>query len=245
MNALRGFVGLGSDDGGAAAAPPPAAALAPAPSTSSVSSFFGAATGTTPAPAPAPAASTSFFGGGGGAAASSSSVSGGAKAPTLASVQAAVTGQDPEEAAWEARCALTRTQRMYGFGSCLALGCLISFLSTFSIAKPVSFALLYSLGNIVAFCSTGFLVGPKRQCKMACDASRRISTCIFLSSMLATLLTALLYHGSGVTVLCIFLILIQFLALVWYTASYIPFAQAMIVSTCKACAGRVTGGGGG
>jgi len=40
-------------------------------------------------------------------------------------------------------------------------------------------------------------------------------------------------------VLCILLIVVQFCALVWYTASYVPFGRALIVSTCKACTGRL------
>ena len=167
---------------------------------------------------------------------------------TLASVQAAVTGQDPEDAAWEAKCALSRTQRMYGFGICLALGCLISVIGTSKLGNPVAFALLYSLGNVVSFASTGFLVGPRKQCRMACDASRRCASCFFISSMIATILTAVLYRGAGATVLCILLICVQFCSLVWYTASYVPFGRALIASTCKACVGRLGGaaaGGGG
>ena len=149
----------------------------------------------------------------------------------------------------------------------------------------MAFALLYSLGNLVSFASTGFLVGPRKQCRMACDASRRCSTFLFMSSMrvrarkrtlgtaararapaggarlpptarartlapprprrLATILTATLYTGAGATVLCILLIVVQFCALVWYTASYIPFGHAFIVSTCKACAGRLGASGAG
>ena len=162
MKQFGGFLGL-NEDGGAAPAPVPApaaagasffggggsaaaASAAPAPSASGLSSYF-AAPAAAAAPVPPAAASTaaapsSFFSSFGAAPPLSSSAaaaaSGSAKAPSLASVQAAVTGQDPEDAAWEARCALTRTQRMYGFGLCLALGCLVSTISTFKIGNPVS-----------------------------------------------------------------------------------------------------------
>jgi len=226
---FSGFKSLGEP----AAAPAPAPAPAPA---ASGFNFFGAAA---PAPAPAPApAAASWFG-----AAAPAPASGSAKAPTVASITSAVTGVDPEQAAWEAQCSLTRSQRMMGFGVCFGLGMLISFLSTFSILKPVSFALLYSLGNIVAFMSSGFLVGPRAQCRMACDKSRAVATTLFLSSMFATLLTALLMkpEGSGKVALVILLIIVQFCSLVWYSASYIPFAQNIICSTCKAALGRATG----
>jgi len=138
-------------------------------------------------------------------------------------------------------CGLTKQQRMIGFASCFGIGMLISLLSTMNIAKPTSFALLYSLGNMVSFLSTGFLVGPKRQCKYACERKRIIATLIFLVSMICTLLVALLYKGSGSIALCIFLIIIQFCALVWYTASYIPFAQQAISGFMKSCFGRAAG----
>jgi len=223
------------------------AAAAPSSSSSSFSSFFSTPS-QTPAPAPQPtnsAATTStfgnYFGNSSTSQASSASTTGSAKAPTLTSITAAVTGQSPEQAAWEAQCSLTRTQRMYGFGICFTIGCIISLGSTFRVFNPTQFALMYSLGNLVSFAATGFLVGPIAQCKMACDKSRALATTIFLTSMIATLLTALLYKGGGLAALCILLIIIQFSALVWYTASYIPMGQAMICSCVKGVMGRVAG----
>ena len=223
------------------------AAAAPSSSSSAFSSFFSTPS-QTPAPAPQPtnsAATTStfgnFFGNSSTSQASSASTTGSAKAPTLTSITAAVTGQSPEQAAWEAQCSLSRTQRMYGFGICFTIGCIISLGSTFRVFNPTQFALMYSLGNLVSFAATGFLVGPIAQCKMACDKSRALATTIFLTSMIATLLTALLYKGGGLAALCILLIIIQFSALVWYTASYIPMGQAMICSCVKGVMGRVAG----
>ena len=40
-----------------------------------------------------------------------------------------------------------------------------------------NFAALYVLGNIIALCSTGFLVGPKNQCKKMFDKTRRYVPC--------------------------------------------------------------------
>lgn len=93
---------------------------------------------------------------------------------------------------------------------------LISMLATLQITKPLSFSLLYSLGNIVSFLSTGFLIGPKRQCKSACESKRAAATVIFLASIVATIVAAV-YVKS--VILCIFLIIVQFCALVWYTCA--------------------------
>jgi len=244
----KGFAPLdGASSSATSSSSTTAAAAAPSSSSSSFSSFFSTPS-QTPAPAPQPtnsAATTStfgnFFGNSSTSQASSASTTGSAKAPTLTSITAAVTGQSPEQAAWEAQCSLTRTQRMYGFGICFTIGCIISLGSTFRVFNPTQFALMYSLGNLVSFAATGFLVGPIAQCKMACDKSRALATTIFLTSMIATLLTALLYKGGGLAALCILLIIIQFSALVWYTASYIPMGQAMICSCVKGVMGRVAG----
>ncbi len=114
-----------------------------------------------------------------------------------------------------------------------------------NIAKPTSFAILYSLGNITSLLSTGFMVGFRRQCRYAFERKRIVATLIYLVALVATLATALSYQGSGATALCILLIVIQFCALVWYTASYIPFAQQAIASFTRGLCGRAMGAGGG
>ncbi len=122
-----------------------------------------------------------------------------------------------------------------GFGSCFAFGMLISFLSTLQMAKPTSFGLLYTLGNIVSVMATGFLIGPKRQLKGAFEKKRALATVIFIISMIGTLVAALYWK---ITIVVIIFIIFQFCALVWYTASYIPFAQSFITSTLQACCRR-------
>ena len=66
---------------------------------------------------------------------------------------------------------LSRTQRLYGFGICLAVGMLISILVFFialersslqstiflTFGKIEGFAVLYTFGNIVSLLGTGFL----------------------------------------------------------------------------------------
>jgi hypothetical protein len=144
---------------------------------------------------------------------------------------------------------LTKKQRFMGFGACFGLGMLISFLSTMNIAKPTSFALLYTLGNIVSFLSTGFLVGPRKQCQYVCEKKRMVASIVFLGSMVMTLGVAIGWKAEGQGGLkifvCICLIVVQFCALVWYTASYIPFARQMIASVCKGVCGKVVGAGAG
>jgi hypothetical protein len=131
---------------------------------------------------------------------------------------------------FEDQCALSKKQRMIGFFSCCGTGMLISTLSLFMITKPASFSLLYSLGNIVSILSVGFLVGFKKQMKAACARKRVIATVIFFSTMIGTIVAAV---TLGSVPLCIFLIILQFCALVWYSASYVPFAQQLITNTLR------------
>ena len=61
-------------------------------------------------------------------------------------------------------CTLTFKQRCIGFLSCFGVGMLISFVSTTKLwtGDIQGFATLYSIGNVVALISTGFLVGASR-----------------------------------------------------------------------------------
>lgn len=75
------------------------------------------------------------------------------------------------------------------------------------------------------------------------DSKRRVSSIIFLLSLILTLVCAMgipdSYSGAR-TFACIVFIVIQYLALIWYTASYIPFAQQMLSSMAGSCFKRGT-----
>lgn len=127
---------------------------------------------------------------------------------------------------------LTRKQRAMGFVICFGLGCLLSFLSTLSMGSPVRFSVFYSSGNLVALFSTAFLVGPWQQVKNMFHKKRVVATIVYLAALVATLVVAI-KTGSTIGVLC--LIAIQFCALVWYTASYIPFARDALKKMLTSC----------
>jgi hypothetical protein len=122
------------------------------------------------------------------------------------------------QSAWEGTCALSKKQRFIGFGACFIFGMFISFMSFFFLTRPTSFALLYTLGNIVSLAATGFVIGFLRQLKYAFAKKRVAATLIFLGAMILTLVSVLVLK---ITILAIFCVIIQFMALVWYTASYI------------------------
>jgi len=132
---------------------------------------------------------------------------------------------------------LTLQQRAWGFGICFALGTVISIMSSFLVLNPAKFALPYSLGNILSIMSTGFLVGPRRQCKYACQPIRIWAFLIFIGAVICTLISALVLKKAFLTLL---FVCVQFLAGIWYTASYIPYGREMLKSCANACVGQAT-----
>ncbi|XP_040575358.1 vesicle transport protein SFT2A [Lepeophtheirus salmonis] len=119
--------------------------------------------------------------------------------------------------------------RLKGFVVCFAIGCFISILSTITLALNgglIKFAVLYSIGNIISLLSTCFLMGPLKQIKNMFAPTRAFATVIMLVTLLLTLLSALAFHKKGLTILfCI----IQYLAMIWYSISYIPFARDAVL----------------
>lgn len=121
---------------------------------------------------------------------------------------------------------LDRTQRAIGFAFCVGLGLLLSFMSPMFIFRPTKFAAVYSMGSILSMCSTLFLIGPFKQIKRMFDGQRWIASTIYLSSLVLTLVSALVFHS---VILCLICIVVSFCAFIWYAASYVPYAQATIL----------------
>jgi len=134
----------------------------------------------------------------------------------------------------EEMCSLTMQQRMIGFAVCASFGFLISFGSFFRFAKamagqPAPFAVNYSLGNIIALCSTGFLVGPCRQLQNITTGHRLLCSVGYLSSIALTLFASFnkgLGHGQAVLILA--LCVVQFICWAFYVMSYIPFGRTLL-----------------
>ncbi|KAI0721637.1 Got1/Sft2-like family-domain-containing protein [Cerioporus squamosus] len=123
---------------------------------------------------------------------------------------------------------LTRTQRLYGFIGCLAIGFLLSLLGGIFLflGSLVSFAFLYGLGTIISLIGTGFLIGFTKQLKMMFKPVRVVATIIFLGSI------GLIFVGAFVirsNLLCIIFVIIEYIAYTWYTLSYIPYARSAVL----------------
>ncbi|KAF9585228.1 hypothetical protein BGW38_003319 [Lunasporangiospora selenospora] len=129
---------------------------------------------------------------------------------------------------------LTRTQRLYGFGICFVVGFLITILSTLSLVtgQVALFAVFFTLGNIVSLLSTTFLIGPGKQLKTMFAPVRMVASIIFITMIVVTFIVAFTLQSS---VLCLIFCIIQFLALFWYSASYIPYGRAAIKKVVGGC----------
>lgn len=122
---------------------------------------------------------------------------------------------------------LTFKQRLIGFVSTVILASIFSFLAILFLLDITTFAVFYTLSNILLLASTCFLIGPMRQLKNIFAPTRAVAALIYLVAMALTLYAAI---GLESAILALFMILVQILALVWYTASYIPYARQCLTS---------------
>lgn len=122
------------------------------------------------------------------------------------------------------------TTRIKGFAICFGLGFLFSILGAFFLAIPGKglrlFAIFYSIGNITSISSTCFLMGPFKQIKKMFNSTRVLATLTALIFLVMTLVSALVLKKTALTFICC---IIQFLAMTWYSLSYIPYARDAVM----------------
>jgi len=139
---------------------------------------------------------------------------------------------------WDRMMSLSRTQRLWGWGVTFVIGWLLSSLSLIAIPQiarhPEKFALLYTAGNVVSLASTAFLWGPSKQIRDMFKPERAGATIVYLMSMALTLFCA---FGLKLVMPTLIALAIQFLAMVWYCASYIPYGHTLIMSMLTSCCG--------
>jgi len=123
---------------------------------------------------------------------------------------------------------LSRTQRIYGFVACLAIGFVLSIIgaSFLFLGQLFSFVMLYTIGIIVSLIGTGFLIGFFQQLKMMFKPVRVVATIVFLASIGMVFVAAFVL---GNKLLCIIMVIVEYLAYTWYTLSYIPYARAFVL----------------
>jgi len=123
---------------------------------------------------------------------------------------------------------LSRTQRLYGFIACLAIGFVLSILGAalLFLQLILSFAFMFVLGTIVSLIGTGFLIGFFQQLKLMFKPVRVIATVVFLGSIAMVFVAAFVLRNE---LLCIIMVIVEYLAFSWYTLSYIPYARDAVL----------------
>ena len=173
------------------------------------------------------------------------------KIPTMESIFGV---EEQREKTWAEECEdvvceqcpkLTWQQRIGGCLCCLFLGFFISIGSTFRLigllqGNPTPFAVMYTTGNVISICSTCFLYGPWTQAKKMFEPTRAVATTIYIVMLGVTLFVA--YTTADIPLrgfILVICIVCQFLALMWYTLSYIPFARELVYNCLKStiCSG--------
>ncbi|KAG5831410.1 vesicle transport protein SFT2A isoform X1 [Anguilla anguilla] len=130
---------------------------------------------------------------------------------------------------------LSYSTRVKWFIICFVSGILCSILGTALLFLPKGtqlFAVFYTLGNLAALSSTCFLMGPLKQLKRMFEPTRLLATCVMLLCFILTLCSVFWWHKKG---LAIVFCILQFLAMTWYSISYIPFARDAVMKCFTSC----------
>lgn len=134
---------------------------------------------------------------------------------------------------------LSYTQRISGFFMLMGMGILFVVLGLFLWMSPKKFAFFVTCGNIFCLCSTMFLAGVKQQLQTMFQANRFEAACLYLVSVVLTLVSAVWLKSS---LLCIIFALVQLACILWYALSFLPFARQtlkMVFSSLSTVLGPV------
>lgn len=136
--------------------------------------------------------------------------------------------QNDDDDSLESLCpTLTFSQRIIAFAVCLGFGALTSCLAFYCLFQKeyIEFGVLNTIANLFALGSSLFLAGPKKQMKKMFEETRWIATTVYLVTMVLTFIAALWIKSPALTIL---MVIIQYLAMIWYGLSYIPYARTVV-----------------
>jgi hypothetical protein len=155
-------------------------------------------------------------------------------------------GGDENDTSGQQGCfpALSYRERLLGCATCMVAGYLLSLGSFWRLKDllvhhdPLPFVMNATIGNIIALGGSFFMSGPKYQAQRMFHKKRKTATIVYLSSLAAVLVVAVLpVPAKGL--LLLILMGLQYVAILWYCLSYIPFAHDAIRSFVQ---NRLVGG---
>lgn len=136
--------------------------------------------------------------------------------------------------------ALSWRERGIGCATCVVAGYLLGLGSFWRIkdllrGDPVPFTVNATVGNIIALMGSFFFSGPASQWRRMFRPARRNATIGYLGSLALTLLVALwgrwLQPLQGLMLLV--LLGLQYVAIAWYTLSYVPYGHEAVSSLAQ------------
>uniref|UniRef100_A0A914XUR6 Vesicle transport protein n=1 Tax=Panagrolaimus superbus TaxID=310955 RepID=A0A914XUR6_9BILA len=114
------------------------------------------------------------------------------------------------------------------------LSMICSFLGTPLLVsgKFTGFAVMVSLGGIISLLSTCFLSGPIKQLKKMFEPTRIVASLIYILMIILTFIAGLVMQNVLLAVICTGG---QYIAMAWYSLSYIPYAREMLLRCFGRC----------
>ncbi|KAN0080012.1 Got1/Sft2-like family domain containing protein [Tylopilus felleus] len=130
------------------------------------------------------------------------------------------TERSNEEEAW---LALSRWDRLLGFGACLIGACVCFIFAFLGLPwlpiRPAKFALAFSMGSLLVMVAFSVLVGPINHIKHLVSKERLPFSAVYFSSLALTLYFAL---GAQSQLGSLLAGIVQVVALVAYVLAYFP-----------------------
>jgi hypothetical protein len=130
---------------------------------------------------------------------------------------------------------LSMLQRVALFGMCFSAGVVMIFVS-FSflpliVVMPHKFAAAFTMGNVLAIVSTWVLVGPRAQLRTMFHPARAAAAAAYVGSLIFALFAAF-FGGRLRYLLVLAALVVEIVALCWYSLSYIPYGRHLISQLC-------------
>jgi hypothetical protein len=123
--------------------------------------------------------------------------------------------------------------RMVGFVVCGVIGWFLTFYATFAVLGVAagnisSFAIMFSLSQILCYASFCFFSGPKSQVRDLKKPGRLLATLLMLVALIMTLVSSLFFKSFWLTLV---FVILSVAAYIWYTCTLFPCGKRL----CKNC----------
>ncbi|EFP08613.1 hypothetical protein CRE_20432 [Caenorhabditis remanei] len=117
--------------------------------------------------------------------------------------------------------------RVQSFVGLFILSIIASFCGSYLLllTKITGFCIMTSISAILSLSSTCCLMGPCGQLKKMFDRSRWIASSLYILFIFLTLISGLWLKNAPLAIICT---VGQYIAMAWYSLSYIPYAREAV-----------------